>query len=735
MQPSRKQKILLVLVLALLALCLGGGAVFYSLHSKIASRLEKGWVIPPLELYSQGFALSLGRRFPLAGVREELSRRGLQLDRDYILADADQCARLTGLNFKAQSQQCLWVKKTERGPLLVGWDEKGWIQEIWQGEPWAQVDATALFPRLITQFFDGQPILQLNTALAEVPLACLQAVTTIEDRDFLEHSGVSATGILRALLRNLRARRWAEGGSTITQQLVKNFFLSSKKTIRRKIEEQILAVMLESQLSKDQILEMYLNVIYMGQSGPYQVRGFGSAALYYFDKPVTRLNLSECALLAALINNPGRYSPFTHAAQANQRRELVLRKMSDRQMISEAELSLTKRAELPQAPAMGRGTHAPYFVMSALREFAALGLDAEEGAKLFTTLDPEMQSLTAAAVNEQMPLIESKVKRPSKEPLQVATVTIDLQSAEVLALIGGRDFRATQFNRAMDSRRQIGSIVKPFVYWPAMRTHDPLSPVDDAPFEWKNGKQSWRPKNYDGKSIGTVPYFYALAQSLNIPAAHVGQEVGLDDVAKTLTNAGIGEPVPNLPSLTLGALELSPMEVAQMYASLASLKPADTVHTLMRVEHPNGTILYSHHPLPNFTLDPLNSAVVVGMLEQSFNIGTAKSARTSGLQGAYAGKTGTTSDTKDAWFAGFSPRLLTVVWVGYDDNTVMGLTGAGAALPVWVGVTKATKNVFFDEDFQWPDTVRAKRVSRESLLEKFPALKDLPDELQLIFPR
>ncbi|NJL25805.1 MAG: transglycosylase domain-containing protein [Calothrix sp. SM1_5_4] len=223
-------------------------------------------------------------------------------------------------------RDCFWLREPA---LVVTWDAGNWIQEVWTGTPLAPTASFPLFPRLITQFYDGHPILQQNTSLSEVPLACLQAVTAIEDRDFLEHRGVSLTGTLRAVVRNLRAGRFAEGGSTITQQLVKNFFLNARKTIRRKLEEQGLAILLESQLNKDQIFEMYLNVIYMGQSGPYQVRGFGSASQYYFERPISQLNLAQCALLAALINSPGRYSPFEHPEQAKARREKVLNKMTE----------------------------------------------------------------------------------------------------------------------------------------------------------------------------------------------------------------------------------------------------------------------------------------------------------------------------------------------------------------------------------------------------------------------
>jgi penicillin-binding protein 1B len=732
---ARRTKILLLALVCVTVGLVVATRQYFALQDKIAQRLQKGWVLPPLELYAQGFALSVGRQWPQAAVQEELSRRNLTNERDYVFGNSQSCAQLSAMKLKDTSRHCLWIKNHSGHPFMATWDDQGWLQELWAGEPLESLSAFALFPRLITQFYDGQPILQLNTALSEIPLACLQGVTAIEDREFLEHGGVSATGTLRALLRNIRARRWAEGGSTITQQLVKNFFLTSKKTLRRKLEEQALALLLEAQLSKDQILEMYLNVIYMGQSGPYQVRGFGSAAKAYFDKPIAQLTLPECALLAALINNPGRYSPFHHPPQAQARRELVLNKMQEAQMLTAQEVEQAKQTALPPVPDGEHSAHAPYFVMAALKEFTALDLEMEDGARLYTSLDPEMQNIVTRAVQDQLPGVEAKVKHPSPQPLQAAALTVDLGSGEVLALLGGRDFKATQFNRAVDSRRQIGSIVKPFVYWPALQTHDPLTSVQDEPFEWKTGKQLWRPKNFEPGMLGPVPYFYALAHSMNIPAARVGQEVGLDQVANTLRAAGVTQDIPRLPSLTLGALELSPLEVAQAYSTFAHMGSGQHLTTLLRVEDLNGGIVFVRPVLSDLRLAAQPSAVLISMLEQSLILGTARTARAAGLDGAFAGKTGTTSDTKDAWFSGFSPRVLTVVWVGYDDNTVMGLTGAGAALPIWTEITKANRKLFTNEDFHWPEGVEPREIKRDSLLEKFPNLKDLPDSVTLIFPK
>lgn len=731
---SRTKKILIGIAAFILLSTVALTITVFSLQGMIDQRLEKGWVLPPLELYSQGFPLSAGRKMPTQALEEEFDRRGLQNGRDYEFSDAEACQRQTGVAFKDTSTNCLYLKKDK---LIVGWGEGGWIQEVWRGDPWAEVPFQSLYPRLITQFYDDQPILQFNTPLSEIPLYCLQAVTAIEDRDFLEHRGVSATGTMRAVLRNLRAGRFAEGGSTITQQLVKNFFLNARKTIRRKVQEQILAVMLESQIGKDQIFEMYLNVIYMGQNGPYQVRGFGSAADYYFDKPIAKLNLHECAMIAATINNPGKYSPFTkEGAAAKERRQLVLSRMLADGMINDTEMKTAAAAPLPKPPQAGRKANAPYFVYSALREFQAWEFDVPEGARIYTTLDSEVQTQMMGAISKVIDAVEKKVKKPSKQPLQVAAMTVDLANAQVLALTGGRDFRATQFNRAYASRRQVGSIVKPFVYWPALqdKDHDPLTAIIDEPFEWKVHKTVWKPKNYDGKTHGPVPYFYALAQSMNIPAAKVGQETGLTAIADAIKSSGITAKVPMLPSLTLGAFELSLWEVAQGYTTLGRMGTGDMIHTVTSVEGHNGEVLFERVPSNKAEMPALPTAVLVGMMRQSMDTGTARASRAWGLLGDYAGKTGTTNDTKDAWMAGFSSRLLTVVWVGYDDNTQMGLTGASAALPVWTEIVKAEQQVFQTNPFLWPKGTDVRSFSREELVEKFPSLKDLlPERVELVF--
>ncbi|MGE4133619.1 MAG: transglycosylase domain-containing protein [Bdellovibrionales bacterium] len=728
---NRTTRLVVLSFLLLMCLTYLGYLVMESLQQKITTRLEKGWVLPPLELYSQGLPLSSGRRFPLAEVEKELERKNLQNGRDYYLESVESCAELTRLNFSDNAQRCLWLREPA---LVVTWDADGWIVDIWRGTPWQSANSYSLFPELITQFFEGQPILKENTPLSEFPLQCLQAVTAIEDKDFLLHPGVSATGTLRAVLRNLKAGRFAEGGSTITQQLVKNFFLSSKKTLKRKIEEQFLSLLLEAQISKDQILEMYLNVIYMGQSGPYQVRGLGSAASVNFDKPIGQLSLGECALLAAMINSPGRYSPFEHPEAAKKRRELVLQKMRDAEMISEADQKNANTEALPKVAPAQRRTHAPYFVVAALREFSNWEAKAEEGARLYTSLDPIAQNAVHLAIQKVLPAVEKRIKKPPADPLEVAAVAVDIKTAEVLAMVGGRNFRTTQFNRAIDANRQIGSIVKPFVYWNALRTNSPLTPLEDEPFEWKIGKKVWQPRNYDGKTLGKVPYFYALANSMNIPTARLGQEVGLEAIIDLLKLCGVTTPIQELPSLTLGALELSPFTVAQMYLPIARLGTTERLHLLNRAENLNGEVLFEYQPTPEPLLDPVPTSMLVGMMKQTVEMGTAKALRLWKVNQPLAGKTGTTSDTKDAWFVGFSPRLLMVVWVGYDKNAPMGLSGSSAALPIWSSAFSAMKDQFPETDFQWPEGVELRTLNGTEILRDYENLTDLPETIQLVLP-
>lgn len=744
----RKWRLLGFSGLILLLLMIPFGVWVYHLNTTLKKRLQEGWFLPPLEFYSAGFKLEVGTTFDEAKLLAHLQRNQFRQrsensflqNKDFALLGRDKCRATLKSDFSEDVADCLLVRAKSGRWTLAGWNENHKILLIRDGKDLQPAVSADIAPQLIAQFYDGHPILKEPTELAKVPLSCLQAVTSIEDEEFLEHKGVSVTGTARAIVRNVLARRWAEGGSTITQQLVKNYFLSSRKTLKRKFTEQILAVLLEMQTNKDTILEQYLNVIYMGQSKNYQVRGFASAAEYYFGQPITNLDLPQCALLAALINNPGRYNPFRHPDHAKTRRQLVLTKMEERGLISQNEFDRANQAPLPQQEGRNDTVPAPYYLTTAQKELNDMGLLDESGLRVVTALDPFIQEAQVTAMDTQLPLAEKRVEQRTHQkpahPLEGAMISIDLLTHKVVALVGGSDFRLTQFNRVTDSLRQIGSTIKPFVYYPALDRMDPMAPVEDIPFDYKIGRQVWSPHDYEKETFGIVPVFFALAESLNIPAAKVGLEIGLDKVVETLHAAGVDKDIAPNPSLALGAVELTPWQMAQIYSTLASMGSYKKISTIERVETLHGEVLYQNPSGFEQHLDKDKAAVVVGLLKMPPEIGTARSLQNWDIPLALAGKTGTTNDLKDAWFVGFTPRLLTVAWVGFDDNATTGLTGASGALPLWAKFEKTVASRFPSEDFAWPEGVELRTFSPDDIMAKYPSLRKFahwPPQIQLVF--
>ncbi len=663
----------------------------------LRDRVEAGWFLPPIEFYSAPMTIEPQGQLNL---RETLSRLkgwgwrerhlGQPLHRqDFIRLERDDCLEaFPEADWPQESFQCLGV-----------WP--GHLAEPW----WAAVDdnrVTALFgsdgraldrvslpPELFAQFYDEQPILRTVVGLGEVPLACAQAVTAIEDSEFLEHKGISPTAIARAFIRNLKQARFAEGGSTITQQLVKNYFLTSEKTLSRKIHEQILSILLELRVDKDTILTNYLNVIYMGQNGSFQVRGFAAASQHYFERPLRDLDLSQCALLAAIINNPGRYNPTRQSERAMQRRNLVLSRMQELNMISPDQAQAASEAPLGAKSSRLLSEPAPYFVQAVREQIKTLGLREDSGLRIYTTLVPSIQERTQLAVAKEVDRIENEmVKKDSEKPplgsLQGAAIVVDVESGGVLGFVGGRQFKQTQFNRITSARRQPGSLFKPMVYLAALESgeYNPETLLDDAPWSFKYQGQTWTPQNYDRKFLGPVTMSQALALSLNVPTAKLAQEVGLESIIELAHRLGIDSEMQPLPSLSLGALETSPWEIAQTYLTIARRGERVPLHMISSVTDHDGHELYLLDRSARTVVRKDFADALVGMLKGTFIFGTAKSLNNR-VSDEPAGKTGTTSDTRDCWFAGFNQKTLALTWVGYDDNIPTGRTGASAALPLW----------------------------------------------------
>jgi penicillin-binding protein 1B len=526
--------------------------------------------------------------------------------------------------------------------------------------------------------------------------------------------------------------------------------LTPERTLKRKFIEIFMAFLLENRATKDEILETYLNVIYMGQLGPFEIRGFGSAAKYYFGRELEDLKLGECALLATVIKGPGIYNPFRAPEKVLERRKFVLERMLELNLISDFDLKAALEIPLPKKPGLVLEDPAPFFVEAVRQKIIEMKIDMQSGLKIYTTLNVQAQKAAqeavAAGINDLETRFKSlKAKKEKGMQLQGSLIAADPTTGFVEALVGGKDFKSSQFNRAIQSKRQIGSVIKPLVFLAALESatdmgkpYTPFSLLDDSKFKVKYEGQEWSPNNYENKYYGTVPMFYALRNSLNSATASLGLKIGLSEIIETASALGIvsGE-VKELPSLTLGAVELSPYQVLQVYSTLARIGVRNELTLIRRLESPEGYVLYNHQPTSDQVVDPVATSVLVSMMEQVIENGTAKSVRRSGFLHPAAGKTGTTSDSKDSWFAGFTPLQAAVVWVGYDDNTPHGLSGSSGAVPIWTNYMKRYASQFPPINFSFsPETEKRKVDIPTQVALEVPDDPEKPmTEIELVFPK
>ncbi len=543
-----------------------------------------------------------------------------------------------------------------------------------------------LDPLLIGSVFpvDGEDRIILEPG--DVPPLIPVALKVVEDRRFEEHPGVDAIGILRAIFVNVMSGQVRQGGSTLTQQLVRSYFLTNERTVSRKLREALMALLLESHYSKADILNSYLNEIYLGQDGSRAIHGFGLASQFYFAKPVAELQLAEIATLVAIVRGPSYYDPRRHPERVLERRNLVLRLLAEEGAITQADAKKAEAAKL--GIVLDRGAGATYFPAFLELVHSELGSRyheddlTTEGLRIFTSLDPMVQSRAETAMAQGL----DRLQRPKKPDLEGALVVVNPQTAEVLAVVGGRRAGFEGYNRALDARRPIGSLIKPAVYLAALEEGRTLATrIDDAPVivQLARGK-SWSPQNFDGQAHGLVPIVRALGDSMNQATVRLGLEVGVPKVVKVLKGLGVEAAMEPNPSLLLGALDLSPMEVAQLYSTLASGGFRTPLRAVRSVQGPDG------EPLSQFTIETEQAAdpAAVYQLDQALvqvmQRGTGRAARSRLPAGIIAaGKTGTSNDLRDSWFSGFTQDLLAVVWVGYDDNQPTGLTGASGAMAIW----------------------------------------------------
>lgn len=580
--------------------------------------------------------------------------------------------------------------------------------------------------------------------LAEVPETLVAALMAVEDRKFRTHSGVDPRAILRALWSNLRAGRTVQGGSTLTQQLIKNLYLSSEQTLTRKLNEALMALLLEWHYGKDEILEAYLNEVHLGQHGRRAVHGFGLAARFYFHRPLQELDTHHLALLVGLVRGASYYDPRRHPERARERRDRVLGILAEQGVITAADRDRARARPLEVVPDRGFAT-SPYPAYMDLvrrqlqRDYREADLRSE-GLRVFTTLDPRVQGAAEEALSRRLARLEGGPA--GADGLQGAVVVVSPTSGEVLAAVGGREPRAGGFNRALDARRPIGSLVKPAVYLAALERdggYTPIALVRDEPLELHGADgQTWRPGNYDGEAHGRVTLGEALVHSYNLATVHLGLELGLPKVVHALGRLGLERQPELYPSLLLGAVEMSPLEVAGMYQTLASGGFRMPLRAIREVTGPDGEPLTRYRLRVEAAFEPGPVYLVNTLLTEVVARGTARSAgRRLGERGPFAGKTGTTDDLRDSWFAGFGGDRLAVVWVGRDDNRPAGLSGASGALPVWTDLMETTAAQPLDlvapETVHWVPADPASGEQVDPACDKgtpTPFLKDLTPPLR-----
>lgn len=553
--------------------------------------------------------------------------------------------------------------------------------------------SVALEPVLLASYFGDDLQERIPVVIDAVPEDLIWAVLAAEDEGFFDHAGLSPAGIARAAWKNLRGGEVTQGGSTLTQQLVKNLYLTHERTLGRKAREAVLALLLEARYDKREILQAYLNEIYLGASNGVSVMGMGAAARAYFGKRVGELTLPEAATLAGMIQVPARYMPTTNPEDSRRRRDWVLDRMAAEGFLEPEAAAAAKAVPLEVHPQPVVRRRAPYFadhaVTEAERRFGVTAL-AGSGHALLSTLDWRDQRAAQEAVRWGVQALEDgweKSRKGQGEPLQAALVSLDPGSGGIRAYVGGRDYGASQFDRVDDALRQAGSAFKPVVYAAAFadgRAY-PAAFVEDEPLTVRQaGSGPWSPRNSDGTFHGWVTVRTAVEDSLNVATARVALQTGLPRVVEVARGLGVETPLEPVPAIALGAFEVTPLQLATVYATFAAGGERPPVHALDAVLGPDGRALEGQPlPAPERVVTAETAYLITSVLQGVIDHGTAASARRQGVTGPLAGKTGTTNDRRDSWFSGYSPDRVTTVWVGYDDNRSTSLSGARAGVPIW----------------------------------------------------
>ena len=698
-KPKKRRSILGYLFSLLVKLALLG-VVFFAVvliyvDGQVREKFEgKRWELPA-KVYARPLEVFVGQTLSHDHLRKELNQLGYRV---VSAANGPGTAEFASTRVRIFTRGFAFSDEVEPSRRLLIDFAQGQVQRITDEQTQSAVALVRLEPALIGGIYPRSNEDRHLIRLEDAPPLLKETLLVVEDREFYDHFGISPKGMIRAAVVNARAGRFVQGGSTLTQQLIKNFYLTSDRTLTRKLLELPMALAMDFRYEKDEILEAYLNEVYLGQSGVRAIHGFGLASQFYFGRPISELELHQVALLVALVKGPSFYDPRRNPERATARRNLVINLLADQGYISVAERdqAIAEPLGVRQSRRMQSGNFPAYLDLvkrQLLKEYRPEDLSTE-GLLIFTSLDPISQANADAAISEVLADLQKRHGERAGE-LQGAMVVTDPRTGEVLAMVGGKDTRFEGFNRALDARRAVGSLIKPAIFLAAIEQGYTLGSVlNDSPVELRlpNG-DIWRPQNFDRQSHGNILFISALARSLNQSTVHLGLDIGLPKVIDVLKRLGVERNIQALPSLMLGAQEMTPMEMAEVYQTLAADGFRMPLRSIRMVTTADGQEL-SRYP---FQLRQQVAAEPIYLIRYAMQevgrTGTARSAyQRLPAELNFAGKTGTSNDQRDSWFAGFSGSRLAVVWVGRDDNTPLPFTSTGGALPVWTAFMHQEKS-------------------------------------------
>jgi penicillin-binding protein 1B len=703
-----------------MALCAAVAFLIYSYISYasiVDARLAHGYLTSRAGIYAAPRTLRTRQTLSRDGLVALLRRAG------YLETEASD---VWSGSFTAQPEAVeIHPRPSTGAPAVVriSFDESSRIAEI-TGDG-ARLDSYTLEPEVLTNDASMKTGKRAALAYQDIPPPLVRAILSIEDRRFFAHNGLDLFGIGRALLRNAGDSEIGQGGSTITQQLVKNTYLSPERTFRRKFAEAMIAFTLERRLSKEDIFALYCNEIYLGQRGAVAVRGVGQAARVFFGKELKDLSLAEAATIAGMIQSPSRYALDRHAEEARVRRNIVLGTMVRDGAITNEEAARAAQEQLRVAPATDAGESlAPYFVdyvNRVVESGEASDKRDERGLRIYTTIDLDLQQTAETAIRRQLERLDKIYK--GKATPQAALVALDPKTGNVLAMVGGRSYGDSQLNRATDATRQPGSAFKPIVYAAALESGiSPLSMYEDAPREFVYDRRAaYRPANYGGGySMQPVTMRTGLIKSLNVVTVDVAMHTGLQSVARLSQSFGLPKPEP-YPALALGTTEATPLKMAAAYTVFANNGQRLEPRVIARATNAAGEDVFNEVRQARPVIKPTTAYMITDMLADVIDHGTARAARGAVRKTAIAGKTGT---SRDGWFVGYTPNLVCAVWIGFDDNRQLGLTGAEAALPAWTEFVKGAVELrpeLGGEAFERPAGITTLEIDPETGLRATPS--------------